>query len=103
MKGGIRIRSQGVNCPPPLRQVIRAAGFPFGWFLPARGLFRNLEAPGVLVLHGLKVATQREMHREGADYALVLKAPGQKRAADIVGILGPVEIAACSCRTARLL
>ena len=43
------------------------------------------------------------MHEEGADYALVLKAPAQKRAADILGIMGPVEIAACSCRTARLL
>ncbi len=64
MKGGIRTRSQGVNCPPPLRQTIRAAGFPVRWFLPARGLFRNLEAPGALVIHGLKVATQREMEVE---------------------------------------
>lgn len=49
------------------------------------------------------VATLRQMHIEGADYALVLASPGQKRVADILGILGPAEIAACSCRTARLL
>lgn len=81
-----------VGVVPPLPD---GSSRPVGDLPMARLVFVPPEAP--------LVATQREMHREGADYALVLKAPGQKRAADIVGILGPVEIAACSCRTARLL
>lgn len=71
------------------------SGRPLAEMLSTRLLFVPPDAP--------VLATLREMHREGAEHAVVMKAPDGRRAADVVGILGPSEIAAAAGRSSRLL
>jgi len=67
-------------------------GRPLSELMSTRLLFVPPEAP--------LLDTLRLMHGEGADHAVVMRAPEGRQAGDVVGILGPAEIAG---RSARLL